>query len=296
MLIAPKHRRALSCAAQNRPSSTLTLHSAPVSQPFESTNINRTKPRRSLYRPLIYGAIFVLLGLTTGNIVRLYLAPPLPIPGTPADTAALERLHLNAGELPIVKELRSHPGEWLEIKPHDTMADNERTSHLIVGSLAGAQALAVQLVFWNEKEQRSISVVYFGAALTGWPGVTHGGCLATVMLESLARVASGNASIKDNDADGLVKTMELQYRAPTLAKAFYVIRAEVDESVGRKSGDEMTVLKATLESADRGVVCVEATARCKAPVSGRGIMAGTTKAGNISAPSTMRFKTLLNDG
>ena len=275
------HRHALSRITENRQNSTLATHSTSALQPVNSPTFSRTKTQRSIYRPLIYGAVFVLIGLTTGNIVRLYLAPPLPIPGTHTDVAALERLRITAGELPIVKELRSHPEEWLETNPYDTLADNERITHLTAGSLGGVKGLAVHIMFWNEKEQRSISVVYFGRALTGWPGVTHGGCLATVMLESLGRVASGNVSTRGGDSDGLVKTMELHYRAPTLAKAFNVIRAEIDESVGRKSADDIAVLKATLESADKGVICVEATARCKAPISVSGISTGTSEVGNI---------------
>ena len=281
MSTALRHRHALLRITQSSPNSTLASPSASASQSIDSPTSSRTKPRRSFYRPLIYGAVFVLVGLTTGNIVRLYLAPPLPLPGTPTDTAALERLHATAGELPIVKELRSHPEEWLEINPHDTLADNERISHLTAGSLGGVRGLAVHIVFWNETEKRLMSVVYFGGALTGWPGVTHGGCLATVMLESLGRVASGNASPRDSDLDGLVKMMELQYRAPTLAKAFYVIRAEFDDYVGKRSGRDMAVLKATLETVDKGVICVEATARCKSPMFSSGVSKGTAEAGNI---------------
>lgn len=49
--------------------------------------------------------------------------------------------------------------------------------------------MGVFRVFWNEAEKRSISVVFFGGGLSGWPGVVHGGAIATVLDEALGTVA-----------------------------------------------------------------------------------------------------------
>jgi len=123
----------------------------------------------------------------------------------------------------------------------------------------------VNTVFWNRKEKRTISVIHFGGALTGWPGVTHGGAIATVMLESLERLASAPNFDPDSagPSHGFVEKMELQYRAPTFAKSFYVIRTEVDESGISAAESTSVALKARLESADKGTLCVEATAQCR---------------------------------
>ena len=41
-----------------------------------------------------------------------------------------------------------------------------------------------------------MTIVFLGGALAGWPGVTHGGVVATIMEENMERVASRNASDK----------------------------------------------------------------------------------------------------
>jgi acyl-coenzyme A thioesterase PaaI-like protein len=70
--------------------------------------------------------------------------------------------------------------------------------------MAGSAGLAVQRVFWDEEKQCATTVVWFGSGMAGWPGVVHGGALATVMDESLGRVAvrllperTGESSIKE---------------------------------------------------------------------------------------------------
>ncbi|MCJ1479312.1 hypothetical protein MMC13_007997 [Lambiella insularis] len=236
----------------HRPASTLpppsTQQTGPSASPFSPRG---PPPSSRLYRTLIYSTLFILTGLATGNYVRLYLVPaPPPLPSSPADLSAVSALQTAFSALPIVLELRAHSSTWTELDPYASLSAEEKPHHLTAGAMAGSRGLGVHRVFWNEAEQRSISVVYFGAALTGWPGVTHGGAIATLLQESVERVG------------GRVEGLEVRYVKPTMAGMFYVLRTEVDEGVGTRQRKGGVAVKATLETVDQGVVCVSATARC----------------------------------
>jgi hypothetical protein len=261
----------------SRPSSTFPPLTTPIPQSSIATPPNDPGAHRSPYRGLIYATISVLIGLSAGYTVRYALVPPPPhLPNTNEDVALLARLHRHTDALPIVKELRSHPDEWIESPAYGELPEPHKVSTLTAGTMGGSRGLSVNILFWNQKENRSMSIIHFGGALAGWPGITHGGAIATVLLENLERVARGNEPNPGGWANCFVETMELQYRSPTFAQKFYVIRAEVDESAATNSESRVRIVKATLESADKGKICVEATARCKshfpaAPVLGSSV-------------------------
>lgn len=67
---------------------------------------------------------------------------------------------------------------------------------LIKESTAGARGYGVQRVFWNEATEELIVVIWFGQGTTGWPGIAHGGGIATLLKDALSRVVVGpDASI-----------------------------------------------------------------------------------------------------
>ena len=135
-------------------------------------------------------ATFVVLGLAAGNLVCLTLVPPPPpIPNSPMDLLLVSRLRATFDTLPITRLLRSQPDVWREWEAYDDATADRKAHRLTSGPMSGGRGLAVQHVFWNEQESKAVSVVFFGAGLSGWPGVTHGGAIATVMDESLGRVA-----------------------------------------------------------------------------------------------------------
>lgn len=49
------------------------------------------------------------------------------------------------------------------------------------------------------------------------------------------------------------------YRAPTLANRFYVLRAEVDDSKAQEKSGTKLWIKGVVEDAETGKVCVEAS-------------------------------------
>ena len=235
-----------------------------------STRSNRSSTRRSL-RPLIYATSFLVIGLTIGQYIRyVVLPPPLPLPGSPEDSVFLRGLQDDVDKLALVQELRSHPDQWVEIDSNGDMNEVERRSNLSLGTMGGSRGLGINKVFWNEREKRTISVVFLGGALAGWPGVTHGGAIATVFEDNMQRLITmvdlTAATTVKIPSDGVtrLKSMELKYSKPTLANQFYAIRTELEE-IDAAAGTYAYKIRATLEDVGTGAVCVAATGTCPAP-------------------------------
>ena len=66
--------------------------------------------------------------------------------------------------------------------------------------------------------------------LCGYEGVVHGGLIATVFDEALARTAF--YGLPSNV--GVTGKLELRYRKPVVADRFYVVETEIVERIGRK--------------------------------------------------------------
>ncbi|KAI9701211.1 MAG: hypothetical protein M1836_001880 [Candelina mexicana] len=194
-------------------------------------------------RPYIYAAAFLLLGLTAGQYFRLTaVPPPLPVPHSPEDILFLQKLSSDADNLPIVQELRSKSSLWKEWDAYSSMTAAEKERRFSSGPMGGSRGLGLQRIFWNEAEKKAISVIFFGGALSGWPGVTHGGAIATVMDESLGRVAIMGFPAKTG-------------KSPTQANRFYVLKVE---PVPESCTERKALIKGRLETI-HGRLCVEAT-------------------------------------
>lgn len=98
--------------------------------------------------------------------------------------------------------------------------------------------------------------------------MTHGGAIATVMDESLGRVAVRGFKAKT----GVTANLELDYRRPVLVGRFYVLRAEAVEE-GR--GERKMWVRGCLEDLE-GRVCVEGKALFVVP---KGVELGEIKEG-----------------
>jgi hypothetical protein len=158
------------------------------------------------------------VGLGAGGFLHGYATARLypPVPGSDEDAAALEALGERMDELDIVKKMRAHAtksassstgtdsesneGGWLELELQDTMAqvpkDGYRTRPLTERAMAGIQGLGVQRAFWNSETRELVAVIWIGPRLSGWPGIAHGGALATIFEEIMSRMIAGpNTSI-----------------------------------------------------------------------------------------------------
>ncbi|EUC42643.1 hypothetical protein COCMIDRAFT_39326 [Bipolaris oryzae ATCC 44560] len=199
----------------------------------------------------LWYASILALGITTGLGARHFAAPlGLPEPGSPDDDLILDSLSRDVDALEIVQSLRSQsynlhtdtalrsgpgltfapaPGSrkisaykgWLELDL-DFGRENDGKKG-VLGTMGGARGLGVQRAFWNAETREMVAVVWIGGGLAGWPGVAHGGAIATIFEEIFARMAKG--------PDGLVEpvhrpdSLSLTYAKPTHSLDFYVIRA-----------------------------------------------------------------------
>ncbi|KAI5195257.1 hypothetical protein E4T39_08314 [Aureobasidium subglaciale] len=246
--------RSLQCVRQIRRASTLE------SKPNSAPSLLRK------YRGIIlWTSIGLAVGGTTGTIVSHTIAPPPhPLPGTHEDGVLMQDLNtridsefkvkvLRGKCTAVAASLRGDEGVWRELDPKTL------DGSLVNDSLAGARSLGVQRVFWNEKEHELVAVVWFGGAMSGWPGVTHGGGIATVLADKMAlaaRLAKGIAPAQDSSVGPSEPTrLDLTYKKPTYANAFYVVRAVPKYGAFESSSPDDMEVEAQLETLD-GKVCV----------------------------------------
>ena len=163
----------------------------------------------------------------------------------------VEFLRREAEKLPIIQSLSSDPN-WVSNDAYTGFSPEELPHRLTTGPLGGARALGgFQRIFYNKETGECVTVVWFGGAIAGWPGVTHGGATATIMDESLGRCA-----IKlFPDKTGVTANLELSYLKPIVTNSFYIIRAVPMEGHTERKG----WIGGRLETLD-GRVCVEAKA------------------------------------
>jgi acyl-coenzyme A thioesterase PaaI-like protein len=151
-------------------------------------------------------------------------------------------------KLPIVQSLSTDPN-WTSYEAYSSVPTIERPHRLTTGPLGGARAIGgFQRVFWNKESGEIVVVIWFGGAIAGWPGVTHGGVIATSMDEILGRCA-----LKQFPAmTGVTANLQLNYLKPVVTNNFYVVRAIPEKGFTERKG----WVTGRLETLD-GRVCVE---------------------------------------
>jgi 3'-phosphoadenosine 5'-phosphosulfate synthase len=156
---------------------------------------------------------------------------------------------------PIAVELRSKP-EFVESRPHLKIPESMRSHSLTGGTLIGPGKVVVPPFAWNEKGGKSlVSISYLGVDLCGHPGIVHGGMLATILDEGLARCCFAALPNKV----GMTANLNINYRAPAPAGSFVVLRAKTTKVEGRKAWVEGHIETLVAEG-EQPVVLVEATA------------------------------------
>jgi len=161
-------------------------------------------------------------------------APPPPDPNSSegiAKTAELEDKLLNLPNL-LEHRAQSDTREWYETRPYMHLPEERKANSLTAGALRGPGKLAViPLVRAKRDESEAIIFTHFGRGLCGHEGLIHGGLLATVLDESLGRIAILNLP----DKVGVTAYLHLNYRNLTRADQFVVIKTKLVEKTGRKA-------------------------------------------------------------
>lgn len=150
--------------------------------------------------------------------------------------------------LGVSKALKGDKSGWVEVVPLPIeLSEKQESANNLLSQMEGAKGLGVERLFWDNKEKMLVAVVWFGGALCGWPGVTHGGAVASQVAEklSLASALADNSNTDvlaaatpqrlpgvGNHAKMLAPAsrpsepaqLSLNYLKPTFANKFYVIR------------------------------------------------------------------------
>jgi hypothetical protein len=141
--------------------------------------------------------------------------PPFPVVGSEADEKQLSKLAADVDALPIVRDLRGIAMKQGKEKSDDAMRQGdailskageelayggsedeawielpvsyETSNTLVSNSMSGTRGLGVQRAFWSPVRKELVMVIWFGGGLSGWPGITHGGAIATMFAEAMKR-------------------------------------------------------------------------------------------------------------
>ena len=129
---------------------------------------------------------------------------------------------------PLSVALRADPA-WSESRPHLRYPEKYKKHSLTAGTLMGPNRVPVPpLVFTDERHLVSLS--YLGTDLCGHVGIVHGGMLATILDEGLARCSF--ASLPNQI--GVTASLTVNYRKPAPAGSFIVLKAETTKVEGKK--------------------------------------------------------------
>lgn len=171
----------------------------------------------------------------------------------PADETSLE-VEQYINEHPVTLALRANP-DFTESRAYFKIPEAQRAHNLTTGLLTGPGKIVVPPFTWNEKGGKSfVSISYLGPDLCGHPGVIHGGLLATMLDEGLARCCFPALPNKI----GVTANLSITYRKPTPAGSFVALRARTTKVEGRKAWVEGHI-ETLPKAGEEPVVLVEAS-------------------------------------
>jgi adenylylsulfate kinase len=201
-----------------------------------------------------------MTALPAFETARQFANPPTPAETlqmyTPEDESALE-IEEALQTHPLVQDLRTKP-EFTESRPHLMIPPALRGQSLTGGTLMGANRVVVPpLAFAEDGGKSLVTISYLGRDLCGHPGIIHGGFLATMLDEGLARCCFAALPNKI----GMTANLNVNYRAPAKAEQFVVLKAVTTKVEGRKAWVEGRIETLVDESkGEKPVVLADATA------------------------------------
>ena len=130
---------------------------------------------------------------------------------------------------PLSLSLRANP-DYVESRPHLRFVDEHRKHSLTGGTLLGPGKIPVPPLMFLQEGKNLVSLSYLGTDLCGHVGIIHGGLLATLCDEGLARC--GFSALPNKI--GVTASLTVNYRNPAPAGSYVVLKAETVKSEGRK--------------------------------------------------------------
>lgn len=146
---------------------------------------------------------------------------------------------------------RSPSAHYRLSRPYESYPEERRQHNLTAGTLRGPGLLATPPIVLTKtahgaeieggKAGDTTVLVHVGRSLCGHDGVVHGGLLATLFDENMARSAFHVLPAHV----GVTAKLEVNYRAPTFANQNIVLQTFIQQASGRKA-----TVTATLKTTD----------------------------------------------
>ncbi|KFZ07399.1 hypothetical protein V501_06494 [Pseudogymnoascus sp. VKM F-4519 (FW-2642)] len=200
------------------------------------------RSQRKSVRPLILASGFLLLGLSVGKFSTGLLAPPpLPSPESPEGQKLTTALRADAEALPLAKSMAGE--EWESWDAYTTPGGDGLANRLTSGPLGGYGGIGYQRVFCNKTTGEYVVLAWLGRGLSGWPGVVHGGLLATLLDECLARTGMRGL----DGGVGVTARLELGYKRPVKSAGWWVVRSWMEEGADNGKNKRKAWVKGRVE-------------------------------------------------
>ncbi|RPA96965.1 Thioesterase/thiol ester dehydrase-isomerase [Choiromyces venosus 120613-1] len=149
---------------------------------------------------------------------------------TPTDPQEIEANNYISSH-PLATSLRSNPA-FSEARPTLKIADKYKHLSFTAGTLAGPGKIVVPpLTFVEDGGKSMVQIFHLGEQLCGHPGYIHGGMLATILDEGLARCCF--AALPNKIA--MTASLTVNYRKPSPAGSYVVLKAKTVKVEGRKA-------------------------------------------------------------
>ncbi|KAK8126015.1 adenylyl-sulfate kinase [Apiospora kogelbergensis] len=149
----------------------------------------------------------------------------------------------------LTKEMRTR-ADYSESRPHLKIPETFRVNNLTAGTLRGPGKVVVP----PAGGKSIVSISYLGSGLCGHPKIVHGGFLATMLDEGLARCCLGALP----HGVAMTANLNINYKAPTPAGTYVVLRGTTTKVEGRKAWVEGRIETLVAEG-ETPVVLAEAT-------------------------------------
>ena len=130
---------------------------------------------------------------------------------------------------PLSQSLHKDPA-WTESRPHLRLPESQRKHSLTAATLLGPGRIPVPPLVFLEEGKSLVSLLYLSTDLCGHVNIVHGGLLATLLDEGLARC--GFSALPNKI--GVTANLNINYRSPTPAGSYVVLKAETIKVEGRK--------------------------------------------------------------
>lgn len=159
------------------------------------------------------------------------------------------------------QEAKKRDGRPKEEQPKATITQQSeyKQRSLTTHTLARPGGILIKpVIFHNIDTDEGVTIVHVGYKLCGYPFMVHGGMIATLLNETFKRNASlSNATSSNLKDDFMVENLTIQYKAPTFANQFLIVKTRTKETV---ENDRKTIRLESVIENKKGKVLVKGEA------------------------------------